>query len=213
MKLKTFILIAVVTTLLFACNKTAENTTELLTTPQNLTDSMSYSLGYNIGKNIIKPFMEDSIALNVDMVALGIKHSASTDTTLALLSNEMLDSLTKQIQMQAQAKQEKKMQEKQQKFEELSKSAKEDGKKFLEENKSKPGIISDNKGFQYRIIKEGKGLKPKTDEDIIKFHLVATFTDGSEIQSTKQSSPIEIPLGYGTPIMKELFKKISAGSI
>ncbi|MFN8208635.1 MAG: FKBP-type peptidyl-prolyl cis-trans isomerase [Bacteroidales bacterium] len=42
--------------------------------------------------------------------------------------------------------------------------------KFMEENKSKPGIIADSAGFQYQVLVQGTGPKPlATDRVMVKY--------------------------------------------
>jgi len=40
------------------------------------------------------------------------------------------------------------------------------GKKFLEENKTKPGVVSTASGLQYKIITQGNGEKPKASQKV-----------------------------------------------
>ena len=56
-------------------------------------------------------------------------------------------------------------------------------KKFLEENKTKEGIVALPNGLQYKIIKEGNGPKP-TASDIVKVHYHGTLTDGTVFDSS-----------------------------
>jgi FKBP-type peptidyl-prolyl cis-trans isomerase len=145
------------------------------------------------------------------MVLLGIEKSITEDPTNPYMPSAVIDSLTRQLESHAMEKQQQKMMEQQNKFEERSKTAAEDGKKFFAENKNKPGVVSDKAGFQYRIITKGEGALP-TEEQMIKFHFIAKFIDGEEIQSTYKSTPIEMPLMYGSPVMIELIKKMPVGS-
>ncbi|MDR2056709.1 MAG: FKBP-type peptidyl-prolyl cis-trans isomerase [Dysgonamonadaceae bacterium] len=65
---------------------------------------------------------------------------------------------------------------------------------FLEENKSKEGVITTESGLQYKVIKEGKGAKP-AETDIVKVDYVGTTIDGEEFDSSiKAGKPAEFPL-------------------
>ena len=57
------------------------------------------------------------------------------------------------------------------------------GVKFLEENKSKEGVIILPDGLQYKVIKEGKGPKP-TSADRVKVNYKGTLIDGTEFDSS-----------------------------
>lgn len=55
--------------------------------------------------------------------------------------------------------------------------------KFLEENKSKEGVVTTESGLQYKVIKQGKGKIPaKTDR--VKVHYKGTLIDGTEFDSS-----------------------------
>ena len=49
-----------------------------------------------------------------------------------------------------------------------AKKTKEEGDKFLAENKTKEGVITTESGLQYKVEKEGTGAKP-TATDKVKF--------------------------------------------
>jgi FKBP-type peptidyl-prolyl cis-trans isomerase FklB len=66
---------------------------------------------------------------------------------------------------------------------------------YLEENKSKEGVIALPSGLQYKVITEGKGLKP-TASDRVKVDYVGTTIDGTEFDSSvKAGKPLEFALG------------------
>jgi FKBP-type peptidyl-prolyl cis-trans isomerase len=72
---------------------------------------------------------------------------------------------------------------------------KEEGRKFLEENKKQPGVVSLPNGIQYKIINQGSGMKPVL-EDTIKVHYKGTTIDGNVFDdSYSRGEPIEFPLG------------------
>ena len=69
------------------------------------------------------------------------------------------------------------------------------GEKFLAENKKKDGVIVTPSGLQYKVIKEGKGAKPKTT-DKVKVHYAGTLINGEEFDSSyKRGEPVEFKLG------------------
>ncbi len=74
--------------------------------------------------------------------------------------------------------------------------AKEEGKKFLAENKKRAGVIELPSGLQYEIIKQGTGPKPKAS-DTVKAHYAGRLFNGSEDfdNSYKRGQPLEIPVG------------------
>ena len=73
--------------------------------------------------------------------------------------------------------------------------AKAENAKFLEDNKSKGGVVTLPSGLQYKVITEGTGEKP-TAENIVKVHYVGTLTDGTEFDSSvKRGEPAEFGVG------------------
>jgi FKBP-type peptidyl-prolyl cis-trans isomerase FkpA/FKBP-type peptidyl-prolyl cis-trans isomerase FklB len=64
-----------------------------------------------------------------------------------------------------------------------SDKAKEEGAKFLEENKAKSGVITTESGLQYQVITEGTGAKP-TSDDRVKVHYTGTLIDGTVFDSS-----------------------------
>ncbi len=82
----------------------------------------------------------------------------------------------------------------QQYMSEKNTKAKEEGIKFLEENKKRPGVITLPSGLQYEIIKEGTGPVPKST-DTVKAHYAGSLINGEEFDnSVKRGEPITIPV-------------------
>jgi FKBP-type peptidyl-prolyl cis-trans isomerase FklB len=72
---------------------------------------------------------------------------------------------------------------------------KELGKKFLEENKKRQGVVELPDGLQYEILKAGTGAKPKAT-DTVKAHYAGTLIDGKEFDNSyKRGEPLTIPVG------------------
>ena len=72
--------------------------------------------------------------------------------------------------------------------------AKEEGEKFLEENKLREEVKVTESGLQYEVLRQGKGKKP-TAEQTVKVHYEGTLIDGTVFDSSYQrGEPIEFPL-------------------
>ncbi|WP_052496184.1 FKBP-type peptidyl-prolyl cis-trans isomerase [Pedobacter lusitanus] len=54
---------------------------------------------------------------------------------------------------------------------------------FLEKNKTRPGVMVTPSGLQYKIIRQGKGPKPSS-EDRVSLHYTAMLINGKKIWST-----------------------------
>ena len=86
------------------------------------------------------------------------------------------------------------------------------GDKFLAENKTKSGVITNESGLQYKVITEGKGAKP-TEEDVVKVHYVLRFIDGTEVESSlNNGEPVTFPLANVIPGWREGVQLMPVGS-
>jgi FKBP-type peptidyl-prolyl cis-trans isomerase len=136
----------------------------------------SYAIGVNIGKGI----KQQNVDVDFDMIAKGMKDGAAG--TVALTDPELQEAvmaLQKDLQNKAA---------------ELGVKSKKEGEDFLAANKGKEGVKSTASGLQYKVIKEGKGPKPKST-DTVKVHYRGTLLDGTEFDSSyKRGEPVEFPL-------------------
>jgi FKBP-type peptidyl-prolyl cis-trans isomerase len=145
-------------------------------------DSVAYGIGMNIGKQL----KNDSVMVDINAFASGLYDALYTDTTK--MTEKQLSEVMMAFQTQLQAKaQEKAMKE--------SGVNMEKGKKFLDENKKKPGVKTTQSGLQYEVLKEGTGATPKAT-DKVKVHYHGTLLDGKVFDSSVQrGEPVEFPLG------------------
>ena len=76
-----------------------------------------------------------------------------------------------------------------------SSEVKMEGKKFLAENKKRPGVVELPNGLQYEIIKQGTGEKPKAT-DTVQAHYAGSLINGEEFDNSyKRGQPLVIPVG------------------
>jgi FKBP-type peptidyl-prolyl cis-trans isomerase len=140
-------------------------------------DSLSYAIGLNVGSNLKSQGVE-----NFSYEAMNEGMRAAINKTEKPLLDEQTASMTIQQKLQEYANKKINVQ-------------KEEGKKFLTENKTKAGITELPNGIQYKIIKQGTGIKPAV-EDTIKVHYKGTTIDGNVFDdSYSRGEPIEFPLG------------------
>ena len=161
---------------------------------KNGVDSLSYAIGMNIGGNMAAQGIE-----NLNYVALnkGIADALKKNTTP--LMDENTANMT--IQQKLQEFMAKK-----------NSVVKEEGKKFLAENKKQPGVVELPSGIQYKIITQGTGVKP-TLEDTIKVHYQGTRLDGFEFDNSyKRGEPIEFQLNGLIEGWKQTVVLMPAGS-
>jgi len=80
----------------------------------------------------------------------------------------------------------------------LAEKHKKDGEEFLAGNKNKEGVVELPSGLQYKVLAQGKGESPKTN-DIITVNYRGTFIDGTEFDSSAKNNnqPATLSLSRG----------------
>ncbi len=139
-------------------------------------DSLSYAIGMNIGTNMKAQGVDNInyIAFNKGM-ADGIK-----ETPKPLMNQDQCNMTIQQKLQEYAAKK--------------NFAVKEEGRKFLEENKKQPGVVVLPSGVQYKIITQGNGIKPLVEDTVIA-HYKGTTLDGNVFdQSYTRGEPLVYPL-------------------
>lgn len=74
-----------------------------------------------------------------------------------------------------------------------------EGLKFLEENKNRPGVITTPSGLQYLVLKPGDGPKPVATDEVT-VHYKGTLLSGKQFDSSyDRAEPITFPLNQVIP--------------
>ena len=77
---------------------------------------------------------------------------------------------------------------------ERGKAAKEAGEQFLNDNKSKEGVVTLESGLQYKVISTGNGAIP-TSSDTVKCHYEGRLINGAVFDSSiRRGEPAEFPV-------------------
>ena len=160
-------------------------------------DKVSYALGMGIGTQLKQMGAEE---LNIDDFAKAIK-----DVIAGKL--EMTNAEAQKVTQDFFRKQEEKQRAM---AAENGKKAREEGEKYLAENKKKEGVITTESGLQYKIITEGTGKSPKATNSV-KCHYEGFLIDGTVFDSSVQrGEPATFPLNgviagwtEGLQLMKE----------
>ena len=137
---------------------------------KNEVDSVSYAIGLNMTTSIKKDFAE----ANFDAFIEGIK-AGMVGEGYIIQPEQIQDCVGPYFQRKQEVA----------KADELKKSesVKEDGLKFLEENKTKPGVKVTESGLQYLVIKEGTGTHPTATSNV-EVHYHGTTPDGTVFDSS-----------------------------
>lgn len=174
--MKTFGILATAL-LLVACQSSTQQKKELKTQK----DSISYMIGMDIGKNL----KTQSIDVDAEALAQGMKDMLDSNKTM--LTEEQAQQVAQELQHVMMAKREEKMKV-------SSDKNKKEGDTFLAENKKKEGVVALPDGLQYKIIKKGTGRIPKENETVT-VHYRGTLLDGTEFDSSyKRGQPATFPV-------------------
>ncbi|HOY30529.1 MAG TPA: FKBP-type peptidyl-prolyl cis-trans isomerase [Bacteroidales bacterium] len=168
-------------------------------------DSAAYALGCNIGANLKKNLDTDSLNFDLDVLTQGIR-DALNGPGKTLFSDETNQKVMAQFRKEMEAKQSKKTAQNAQ-------AVKAAGMQFLEENKSKPGIITTPSGMQYRVIKEGEGASPSPTSSVT-VNYEGKFIDGKVFDSSyERNQPADFPLNGVIKGFSEALLLMKEGSI
>ncbi len=140
------------------------------------TAKASYAIGLNIGQNLGK----QKLPINADAFNAGFKDGmAGTPKMTEAEIKETMTALEKDMENRQKGAAEKNKQE---------------GEKFLAENKNKPGIKTTASGLQYKVIREGTGAQPKPT-DTVTVNYEGKLIDGTVFDSSyKRGQPATFPL-------------------
>lgn len=162
-------------------------------------DKLSYSIGMDIGGNL----QRQSIDIDPDILAQGIKDSLSGGKLL--LSEEEFRNTMTNFRKEMMAKQQSQLKG-------LSEKNKKEGEAFLDENKKKKGVVTLPSGLQYKVVKEGEGDIPKLT-DTVTVHYKGTLIDGTEFDSSYgRGQPATFPVNGVISGWTEALQLMKAGS-
>ncbi|WP_421799870.1 FKBP-type peptidyl-prolyl cis-trans isomerase [Haliscomenobacter sp.] len=161
-------------------------------------DSVSYNLGILIAQNLKQQGLGD---VNPAQLAKGVADAlAGASVDLAKCNESVSEYL--------QAKQAEKMKENAKKFEANIAT----GKKFLEDNKKRTGVVTTASGLQYEVMKAGTGAKPAATDQVT-VHYEGTLLDGTVFDSSvKRGQPATFPLNRVIPGWTEGVQLMQVGS-
>lgn len=141
----------------------------------NELDSVSYSLGILLGSSIEKAGIKD---YNETLFMQGLK-DVTGEQEKALSTDEANIVINTYLARLNEMKASVNLLE---------------GKKFLEENGKKEGVIILPSGLQYKVIREGEGTSP-VDTSIVTVHYTGTLISGEVFDSSiERGEPAQFPV-------------------
>ncbi|MCH9755626.1 MAG: FKBP-type peptidyl-prolyl cis-trans isomerase [Gammaproteobacteria bacterium] len=162
-------------------------------------DKVSYSIGSDLGKNLKR----QGITINPTVFAKGMEDGMRGGKLL--MSEEEMKQVLSDFEKEM-------MNKRASEFNQKAEDNKVKGETFLKENKAKSGVVSLPSGLQYKIIKEGTGVKP-TKEDMVTVEYTGRLLNGEVFDSTeKAGKPVSFKLTQVIPGWTEALQLMPAGS-
>ncbi len=192
--IKTILCIAVVISSM-ACQNTKQQSDTAK--PETDKEKISYAIGINMAQSL------NDISDEIDLPMLQKGITDKFQEKELLVSNEEARSLLQSFSEKIMAKE-------QEKVAMASQKSLKEGQAYLEENKTKEGVITTESGLQYKVEKEGEGKSPG-NSDKIKVHYEGTTLDGTVFDSSyKRGEPATFQVNQvingwteGLQLMKE----------
>ena len=148
----------------------------------NAVDRYSYALGMDLGKAVANV----NVPLNIPVLMGAIKDQVDSNRSV-LMSDSASESALQDLLLQMQKKKEADDKAQAQK-------ALDEQTKFFAENAKDTTVKKTPKGVQYKMLKAGAGISPKTG-DKVQVHYVGSLLDGTEFDnSVKRGEPLEFPV-------------------
>ena len=150
-------------------------------------DKVSYAIGLDIAKSFRANKLDT--LLNSEAIAKGVVDGLAKNPEYLINP----DSAVKFLEAYTKKLREKQRSVEMKKFEKNIQI----GKKFLEENKTKPGVVTTASGLQYKIEKVGNGPIP-TAKDVVKLNYKGMYIDGKVFDSSyERKEPATFPVAGG----------------
>jgi FKBP-type peptidyl-prolyl cis-trans isomerase len=153
---------------------------------KTLRDKASYSFGMTMGTRLKK----QDVDIDVDLLIQGLRDAVGSGKV----------QLTEEQATEAMQTFEKAVTEKQA----------QENKRFLTDNKKRSGVKTTDNGLQYKIVKQGKGPRPRVT-DTVSVVYRGTFVNGEEFDSSG-GKPFSIGVGNVIEGWKEALQMMEVGS-
>ena len=175
------------------------------TTLNTFKDSVSYSMGINIGKNL--PSYAD---IDKELIKKGLDDFFTNEDPLLNVAERQEILMKFNIEMAGFERED--MREIGEKFQKLSRENKIKGQEFLDENKTKEGVLVKRSNLQFKRIVTGTGDIPDYDDEVT-VHYSGYLIDGHKFDSSyDRGTPATFPVKGVISGWTEILQMMPVGS-
>ena len=189
--------------LIAACNQTDSSDEDVpLST---FKDSLSYSMGINIGKNL-PPYAD----VDKDLVKKGLDDFFEDNEPL--LDAAERQQILREFNVSMAELERDEMRAQGEEYQQLSRENKIAGQEFLDQNKTKEGVLVRRSNLQFKEIVRGTGIVPDYD-DVVTVHYNGYLIDGHKFDSSyDRGEPAIFPVKGVIPGWTEILQIMPVGS-
>ena len=189
--------------LIAACNQTDSSDEDV--TLSTFKDSLSYSMGINIGKNL-PPYAD----IDKDLVQKGLDDFFENNEPL--LDAAERQQILREFNVSMAEFERDEMRAQGEEHQRLSRENKMAGEEFLNENKTKEGVLVRRSTLQFKKIVTGTGTVPDYD-DVVTVHYTGYLVDGHKFDSSyDRGEPAIFPVKGVIPGWTEILQIMPVGS-
>jgi len=161
-------------------------------------DSVSYAIGILVGANNLQQLKSAPGGEDMNIEAMSAAFTVASAEGETVMTQEEAQAMVQTFFQGAGQR--------------VAQENLEKGNEFLEENKSRPGVITTESGLQYEVLTEGTGPKP-TQEDQVRVHYHGTLIDGTVFDSSvERGEPAVFGVGQVIPGWTEALMLMPVGS-
>ena len=189
--------------LIAACNQTDSSDEDV--TLSTFKDSLSYSMGINIGKNL-PPYAD----VDKDLVKKGLDDFFEDNEPL--LDAAERQQILREFNVSMAELERDEMRAQGEEYQQLSRENKIAGQEFLDQNKTKEGVLVRRSNLQFKEIVRGTGIVPDYD-DVVTVHYTGYLIDGHKFDSSyDRGEPAIFPVKGVIPGWTEILQIMPVGS-
>lgn len=162
-------------------------------------DKFSYAIGWDIGEKLKKTGLD----INIGTLMQGLKDV--TAGSGGLLTQVQRQEVVQKVQKEFMARKDAELKQ-------MAEKNRREGEAYLIANKAKPGFKTTASGLQYHIVKEGAGLQPSDNDEVV-VEYQGKLLNGEIFESSyKVGKPIVAKVADVIAGWKEALKLMKVGS-